>query len=492
MNSAEEIKAAFRAATDSDGFFDSPDVLNAYMTDNLFEPVELPICGVKPKDTDEIIKAVRAANDTLVDLIPCSSGPLRFRGDTAAPHGTPAVVVDLSGMKKILRIDRRNKVAIIEPGVTFDELQALARTHHMRALTPLLPRATKSVIASYLEREPITIPKYHWDMTDPMLCVEVVFGTGDVFRTGGAAGPGSLGEQWAAGASQKNPMGPAQTDVLRILQGAQGTMGIVAWASVKLELWPKLRKAYFIKSDNVEPLVETVYEMTRLRLGDELLILNNFALAHVLGHAGAEIIESAKRQAPWTLFYCVSGYEYYPELRVEYQENDIAEIAQEHGLEIHQEVPGLNALDMAATIDKPSEEPYWKQRYKGGCCEIFFLTTMDHMPTYLTVMEEKCQEFRFPSEHLGVYAQPVQHGRACHLEFLLPYDPVDPKETKRASNLFLAASRALSDRGAFFSRPYGPWAELAYSRCPDTVRAITKVKEIVDPKRILNRGRICL
>jgi len=116
-------------------------------------------------------------------------------------------------MDRIPHINRRNKVAIIEPGVRFGTLQAEAKKRGMKALLPLLPRASKSVVASCLEREPITIPKYHWDMTDPMLCVEVVFGTGDTFRTGGAAGPGSLEEQWKSGASQKNPMGPAQTGI---------------------------------------------------------------------------------------------------------------------------------------------------------------------------------------------------------------------------------------------------------------------------------------
>ncbi len=69
------------------------------------------------------------------------------------------------------------------------------------------------------------IPKYHWDTTDPMLCTEIVFGTGDIFRTGSAAGPGSLKEQWAHGGAQKNPMGPAQTDFARIVQGSQGPWG---------------------------------------------------------------------------------------------------------------------------------------------------------------------------------------------------------------------------------------------------------------------------
>jgi len=47
------------------------------------------------------------------------------------------------------------------------------------------------------------MPKYHWDIADPLACTEVVFGTGELFRTGAAAGSGSIQEQWAAGGAQK-------------------------------------------------------------------------------------------------------------------------------------------------------------------------------------------------------------------------------------------------------------------------------------------------
>ena len=54
-----------------------------------------------------------------------------------------------------------------------------------------------------------------------------------------------------------------------------------------------------------------------------------------------------------------------------------------------------------------------------------------------------------------------------------------------------AASKALSDAGAFFSRPYGPWSDIAYAKCPDTVAALKKVKGILDPKGVMNPAKLC-
>jgi FAD/FMN-containing dehydrogenase len=46
-------------------------------------------------------KLVKLANETMTPLVPVSSGPPHFRGDTVPGIGG-AVIVDLSGMKKII------------------------------------------------------------------------------------------------------------------------------------------------------------------------------------------------------------------------------------------------------------------------------------------------------------------------------------------------------------------------------------------------------
>ena len=51
------------------------------------------------------------------------------------------------------------------------------------------------------------------------------FGNGEEFRTGQAAGPGTIEEQWTVGGKQKSPYGPGTASFHRIIQGAQGTMG---------------------------------------------------------------------------------------------------------------------------------------------------------------------------------------------------------------------------------------------------------------------------
>jgi FAD/FMN-containing dehydrogenase len=459
------------------------DALIAYSFDLSFVKGERPECIVKPRGLDEVRQLVKLANDKGFCLIPCSSRGPRSRGDTV-PAVPGAVIVDLSEMKAIRRVDQRNKVAMIEPGVTFAELQAEVEKHGLRLEMPLTPRRNKSVVASLLEREPTTGPKYNWDAIDPLCCLELVFGTGDLFRTGNAAGPGSLEQQWASGQAQKVPMGPAQTDLARLIQGAQGSLGIVTWATIKLELMPALRKGFFVAGQSLEELIAFTYKILWRKFPDICLILNNVNLAAIAGL-------DPKDLPPWALLYSLSGLAHLPEERLDYMEQDLAEIAQEFKVTPLSNLKGVAADQMVDLVSRPSVEPYWKFRKKGACRDVFFLSTLDRASKFLEAMDGLCREFGWARENLGAYIQPIRHGTGCHLEFNLMYDPNRPEDAGRLPALFERASRACLDLGGFFSRPYGLWSELAYAQCPDTVRALKKIKNIFDPRGVMNPGRLC-
>lgn len=444
---------------------------------------KLIVRPTSPAQVRELIKLARAEG---INLVLSSSAPPRFRGDSI-PCGE-AMIVDMSGMDRIVRMDRRNKVALIEPGVRFAQFIEEADKAGLKVLMPLLPRQGKSVMGSELEREPIMIPKYHWDTTDPMLCTEIVFGTGDIFRTGSAAGPGSLKEQWAHGGAQKNPMGPAQTDFARIVQGSQGTMGAMTWCTVKLEVKPALHEIYFVPDVKLPRLIDLTYRAMRPKLGDEWMILNSYALATMIADDPEKIDGLAERQAPYTIVYGISGHEYLPERRIAYQQHDIGVHAQAAGVFAMREVPGCSALRMEEILSGPSPEPYYKLRPRGAFLDIFFLTTLDKTPGFISIMEAQAEKSGYPKSRIGTYIQPIQQGRNAHLEFTIYYDPADAKQVR---DLFTSASAALSDAGAYFSRPYGPWSDLVYPRFPKTVQMLKTTKNMLDPDGILNRGKLC-
>ncbi len=466
-------------------------VLDEYSSDMSFVNTIKPLCVVKPASADDVHQIVKLANATLTPLVPVSSGPPHFRGDTVPGTGG-AVIVDLSKMKKIINVDRPRRVAMVEAGVTFGELIPMAAKEGIRLNTPLLPRKTKAVVGSLLEREPVVMPKYQWDVMDPLACLGVIFGTGDEFRTGQAAGPGTIEEQWAVGGVQKAPYGPGLASWHRLIQGAQGTMGIVTWASMRCEILPSLEEPFLVGSSDLGTLLEMASWLIRLRMVNECFILNNTNLAAIMAKKWPGDYQNLKDALPtWTLFYNVAGYEFYPEERVSSNIKDITDITQRLGVEAVKATGGISANELLKMVQQPSKEPYWKLRYKGACEDIFFLTINGKLGGQIEAMNDLVEKAGYSASDMGIYLQPVVQGTGCHCEFNLFYDAENASELNRVKELSALAVKELMCKGAFFSRPYGESARMVFNRDAASVAVLNKLKKIFDPNHIMNPGKIC-
>lgn len=465
--------------------------LEEYSRDMSFVNSIRPLCVVKPTKADDVEKIVKLANETRTPLVPVSSGSPHFRGDTV-PSAGGSVIVDLSQMNKVMFVDRPRRVCMVEPGVTFSELIPAVKKEGLRLNMPLLPRKTKSVIGSVLEREPVLMPKYQWDISDPLACTEMFFGTGDEFRTGQAAGPGTVKEQWKVGGLQKAPYGPGTASWHRLIQGAQGTMGIVTWASLRCEILPSLEEPFVVGSANLETLLEMTSWLIRLRMVNECFILNNTNLAAIVSRKWPEDFQKLKDTLPpYTLFYTVAGYDYLPEERVETYIKDATAITQRLGVEAAKAAGNISANEILKAVQQPSREPYWKLCSKGACQDVFFLTIHDKLENQIGAMQTMAEEAGYSTSDLGIYIQPVVQGTSYHCEFNLFYDPDNVKERNRVQGLSNQATKNLMALGAFFSRPYGESAGMVLNRDAATVAVLNKLKNIVDPNHIMNPGKIC-
>jgi FAD/FMN-containing dehydrogenase len=485
----DEKRAQLMEIVEKTGVFDSPEMEDLSSLDHdLILPLK-PRFLVKPRNADEVQKLVIWANETHTPLVPISSGEPHLRGDTllTVPE---AVIVDLSGMKRILKINRRNRLALIEPGVTYTQLQPELQKEGLRMVMPLLPRGNKSVIASLLEREPVMSPRYQWNLLEPLRSLEIVWGNGDKFYSGSGTFRGEKEEDWQEGKVPLQGPGPGQLDYYKFVSAAQGSMGIVTWASVKCEVFPEFRKLFFVPADRLDDLLDFTYRLLKLRFGDELFIVNNTCLATILSKA--DEVESLRDALPsWTVVVGITGGHILPRERVEAQENDIRDIAQQFGLKMAPAIPGCRGGENLELLLKPSTEPYWKLRYKGGSQEVFFLTTLDKTPGYIATMLSAANEHRYPVPDIGVYIQPVHQGVGCHCEFILPFDRENEAEVLRTRELFRDASLRLFDQKAFFSRPYGIWARLVYNADAQATIVTRKIKGIFDPNNVMNPGKLC-
>lgn len=463
----------------------NPVLLKDYSFDKSFLIGNKPKFIVWPNKVQQIIKILKIANQMNFSVVPISSdSKFRHHGDTI-PRKEDSIIMNLSKMNRTLSVDRKNRVVKIEPGVNFASLIPILKKKGLKLLLPLYPTGTKSVITSALEREPIIIPRYHWDSSDPLLCIEVVFGTGDLFRTGTAAGSGSIKQQRKKGLAHVNPMGPTQFSPYRVIQGAQGSLGIVSWATLKLELIPTLQKVFHYQSNNIEELLDFQQKLVKYRLCDETFILNNLNLACLLKEKKEEIKKFSDALSKWNLVFIISGRGELAKDKLDYLDGDINDLIETSNFE-HLEKSNLNNFDdILKCVNISTLEP-WRARYKGQYQEIFFISNFKNILKYILMVESKY------NDEMGVYIQPINQGSSYHCEFDLFYDPIEKDKIKEIKRLFLEISSDLMDSGAFFNRPYGYWAKEMYARHDkQTSLALKKVKGIFDPNNVLNPGVLC-
>jgi FAD/FMN-containing dehydrogenase len=489
---SDELGKRLREIVGKENVLDDGASLERYARDRSFAPSIRPRFVVKARSAEDVQKIVRLANETKTPLVPVSSGGEHYKGDTV-PSRPEAVIVDLSGMKKIISVNRQQRVAVVEPGVTYGELSAALSKEGLTLSAPLASRAEKSVVSSVLDMEPRLNSLHQWNFIDPLRCTEVVWGDGNRMYTGEAGGSSrDLETQWKSEKWQVSGTGPMMLDFYRLLTGSQGTMGIVTWASLKCDVDASVHKMRLVPAARVEDLVDFTYRVLRLRLGNELFIMNGAYLAYLMGE-NAEEVKALMAELPrWTALAGIAGREILPEERVDAQDKDIAEIAQQFGLKSLPAVPGLSGEEALKKAVNPSGPRFWKETYKGAFEDIFFTTTLDKAPEFIARMSRVADVAGYPSKDIGVYVQPQNMGTSVQVEFTIPYRAEDARETRLARDLYLEASRILSEMGAYFLRPHGVWARLQLNKDAQSYALLKKMKGIFDPNDIMNTGKLSI
>lgn len=454
-------------------------LLREYAQDDSGARGETPVAVFRPETIVQLRDLVSHARQTGLHLQPVSSIGGHYRGDTLCACDT--AIVDMSAFDEIVRCDRRNRVLMFEAGVTFDALAAAAHDEGLRPMLPLCPRPQKSALSAYLDREPTIYPRFQWDIADPLLCTEIVLGTGELFRTGSAAGPGSLVQQWQAGDAQKNPMGPGPADFMRIFQGAQGAYGIVSWCSTKAEPRSSDETLYVVGSDAIEPLVEMTYGLLRRNHPDICFLVDGAALAALEHRERASDEQVRAPQRPWNLVFSLSRPRFAGDEKLAYVHREVRELAQSLGFgdDLNGFTRDRDELHRILTDPAhPTNERFWKLAARDATQELFLQTTMDRVPALLDVATKVLHDRGFGDHDLLRYVQPQLGGRCCHLEFVLPTDaPAD------LSELLVSLTRELRAAGGYFSRPQGPGRETAVEGV-SALPLLHKLGRIFDPDSV--------
>lgn len=471
----------------SENVVSDPAVLGKCSSDLSLVKGGAPEAIVYPGSTEEVSRIVKWANENNVPLIPVSS-PVHLYGSTVPKQG--GVVVNMSRFDQIYEIDKTNRFVRFGAGVSWKKLTETLAAEGMRVVMPLAPRADRSVLTDHLEREVITNTVY--DYGEPTQSMEVVFPNGDVFRTGSASAP-KFPYAYAKGA---NPAGPG-LDFYRLLQGAQGTMGIVTWMSLKIQSIPKIDKIKFAPIDDLDYMEKFLFRIMPRRIGQEFVVLNNVDFAALLADSAEEFEELKKTLPKYTLAFIISGLIRRPEEKIAYEEHFLSDVIRHEfpNIKLTDGMPGFpQAADRLKSILRnpwPADKTYWKALPEGNYQDLFFIARPERVPEFIDVVRDTASRNGYPFENIGIYEQPIEHNRACQLEFTFMYDGSADGADAEIYDIYYKTFKALHAAGAYFTRPYGDMGEELYQRAASYKAALLKVKKLFDPNNIMNPGNVC-
>jgi len=112
----EDIKNRMRPFLDQESIVDSPHALVQCSTDATGLVMELPLLVLFPETTEQIQAIVRLAHELKFHLVPRGGGSGLTGG--AVPAMSRAVILSLSRMKSIIRVDEQRKTIRSQAGVT--------------------------------------------------------------------------------------------------------------------------------------------------------------------------------------------------------------------------------------------------------------------------------------------------------------------------------------------------------------------------------------
>jgi glycolate oxidase len=197
------------------------DIADDYTHDETLtaEPVQ-PAAVVIPTTTAEVAAILAVANEHGIAVTPRGSGTGLSGAAIPLPDG---IVILFERMNAVFEIDDENHTAVVQPGVTLDELDAELQAHGL--VYPVFPGEYSASLGGNVATNAGGMRAVKYGVTrHQVLGLEAALATGEVIRTGGKFVKATTGY-----------------DLTQLIIGSEGTLAVVTEATLKL--YPRLPHA---------------------------------------------------------------------------------------------------------------------------------------------------------------------------------------------------------------------------------------------------------
>lgn len=434
---------------------------------------EMPIYGkglpdvvIEATTTEDIAAIVKLCYENSIPIVPRGAGT-GLTGAAVAIHG--GVMIDMSKMNKILNYDMENFVVHVQAGVLLNDLAEDALKRGL--LYPPDPGEKFATLGGNVSTNAGGMRAVKYGCTrDYVRAMTVVLPTGEIVELGATVSKTSTGYS-----------------LLNLMIGSEGTLGIITDLTLKLIPAPKETISLIIPYENLEDCIATVPK---------------FFMAHLQPQAlefmEKEIVLSSERYLRKSVFpKQVEGIDVSAYLLVTFDGNSMEEL--EEIIEVASEVVlEAGAIDVLVADTPAKKRDAWEARSSFleaiesetkllDECDV--VVPINQIARYLTFVKSLENKYDFKIKSFGHAGDGNLHIYACA-------NDMDEEEFKKQVCEFMSTIyKEAAICGGLISGEhgigYGKIEYLADFAGETSMRLMRDIKQVFDPKMILNPGKVC-
>jgi len=450
------LVSELRARLGPENVLSAPSELAVYDCDALTIHRQTPAAVVFPRSTRQVAEVVRMCRRRGAPVVARGAGTSLAGGCLPRREG---VLVMLTRMNRILKIDLRNRMAEVEPGVVNLQLtRALAGTGFHYAPDPSSQGAATiggnvgtNAGGPHTLKEGVTV--------NHVLGLEAVVGDGEVLQVGPVGDPGEL-------------------DLAGVLVGSEGTLGIVTRVWVRLTPDAqdcRTMRAIFDSVGDATRAVSAIIAAGIIPAAMELMDQGILAVVEEAFHFGFPPDAGA------VLIIEVDG----PAVSLDAQQEQVIQFCREHG-----------AREVLQTSDAKQRVELWE------CCKLSIGSLGRLSPSYLlqdgvvprTRLPEVLERIMEIGARHGVRIVNVAHAGDGNVHPILLFDERDRDQVRRAMAAGEELLRACIAMGGSISAEHGVGVEkiALMDQLFDgpSLRAQARVRRAFDPHRMFNPDKV--
>jgi glycolate oxidase len=418
---------------------------------------ETPAFVLRPASTADVSAIMRVANEHHIPVTARGSGT--GLSGAAVPQAD-GIVVSFERMKDIVEIDTSNHVAVVQPGVTLDQLDEVTAAHKL--VYPVFPGEYSSSLGGNVATNAGGMRAVKYGVTrHQVLGLEAVLANGDVIRTGGKFVKATTGY-----------------DLTQLILGSEGTLALVTEAILKLYPRPEHQATVLAPFPALEGVTRAVPAIVASGIGPLILeYIDVLTMTAITAHVGLDlgIPPDIKERA---LAYLVVM-----------MENTHADRLDEDVHALGEQLAELGALDVyvlpaqaAGQLIEAREKAFWVAKANNADDIVDTVVPRSAVPEFMAKVGELGQT------HQSLIAGCGHAGDGnVHLSVFQPDPEVRYKVMRGLFETAMALGGAISGEHGIGKEKKRYYLEL---EDPTKVDLMRRIKAAFDPNGILNPGTL--